>query len=124
MEKKEISLKSGFDYAGAVKFLEDLLASFKQRSVVLIQGPEHVALKPGDFVDVEIEAREKKGRQKLSIEMSWLTAAPAVEPQGFTISAVAPEPPASPEEPVEAPGADEAGCEPKAGGKKGKKKGE
>lgn len=124
MDKREISLKSGFDHAGAVKFLEDLLASYKQRSVVLIQGPEHVALKPGDFVDVAVEAREKKGRQKLTIEMSWLTAAPATETPGFTISAVAPEPPVLPEEPVETPGAGEAEYEPKAHGKKGKKKGE
>ncbi len=52
-------------------YLEDLLASLKSGTLCIQQGENLVTLHPGQFVDFEVEAASKKGKEKLSLELSW-----------------------------------------------------
>ncbi len=52
-------------------YLEDLLASLKSGTLCIQQGENLVTLHPSQFVDFEVEAASKKGKEKLSIELNW-----------------------------------------------------
>jgi amphi-Trp domain-containing protein len=67
----EMRIKKSMDTGAAVAILEDLVRSFKDGTVCIQSGGEFVTLKPAGNIEVQIEAAEKKGRQKLVIEMGW-----------------------------------------------------
>ena len=101
MGKQGISIKGSMDHASVVAFLEDVVKSFKDKTVCVQRGDEFVTLTPADSIELEIEAVVKKGKQKLSIELNWreeITIESADTP--FKVSSVEPEPKPV-EEPVE-----------------------
>ena len=132
MKKSEVSLKANLDFAGALKCLEDLVASFKEKTVCVSRGEHCVVLKPGEHLELELEAACKKGKQKLSLELSWVEEIAPCAPQEFAISAKEPEPVVEPEPEIAAEPAaetaapcpclapDEPGTELKPETKKGK----
>jgi amphi-Trp domain-containing protein len=67
----EMRIKKSMDTGAAVAILEDLVRSFKDGTVCIQSGGEFVTLKPAGNIEVQIEAAEKKGKQKLVIEMGW-----------------------------------------------------
>lgn len=88
MEKQKIGVKMNLPYAEAVSYLEDLLKSLKSGTVVVQSGDDHVTMKPGDNVTVEVEAKVKKGRQKFALEIEWAENGPG----DLTITDKEPEP--------------------------------
>ncbi len=92
MSKKGIELKGTMEYQAVVYFLEDIVASFKERTVCIQKGDDHITLKPTDSIDFEVEAASKKNKQKLTIELSWLEECVQDTAETFTISCKEPEP--------------------------------
>ncbi len=119
-----ISVKGSMDFNSTLAFLEDLVASIKEKTVCIQRGEEFITLKPTDTIEMEIEAKQKKGKEKLSIELSWRQELPKVESeeaeQPFSVSSKEPEIPAVPAEDEPAPCdvpkglPSPAGCEAKA----------
>lgn len=89
MEKNKISVTQQLAFADAVAYLEALVQSLKAGRIVVEQGGEHVVLTTPEHVEVTVEAKAKKDRQKFALELEWY-AAPAVESAAVTISAEAP----------------------------------
>ena len=56
---------------GLITYLEELLEKLKTGDLVLSHGENAVVFHPKEAVELEIEAKEKDGRQKFSFEMSW-----------------------------------------------------
>jgi amphi-Trp domain-containing protein len=51
--------------------LSDLANRFKEGKVVIQKGASFVTLRPAGIIEVEIEAVEKKGKQKIEIQLDW-----------------------------------------------------
>ena len=88
MEKQKIGVKMNLPYTEAVAYLEDLLKSLKAGTVVVESGGDHVTMKPGDNVVIEVEAKVKKGKQKFGLEIGWTDGTAG----DLTISDTEPEP--------------------------------
>ncbi|MDD3312138.1 amphi-Trp domain-containing protein [Pseudodesulfovibrio sp.] len=71
MEKRKIGVKTALPYTEAVAYLKALVKSLESGRIVVESGGEHVALTPGDQVEIEVEAKTGKGRQKFSLEIGW-----------------------------------------------------
>ena len=87
----EVSVKAHMELGKVVEYLEALIASLKEGTVYVEQGNNVIALVPADSMDVEIEATEKKGKQKFSMELAWRKNAVKPEDMGLKISAIKPE---------------------------------
>ncbi|WP_373500100.1 amphi-Trp domain-containing protein [Desulfococcus sp.] len=74
--KNEIKIKQTMELATATKILKDLAASFEEGTICFEKGEEFVTLRPGNLIDLEMEAEMKKDKQKLSIELCWRTVEP------------------------------------------------
>ncbi len=70
-EKREVSTKLIMDVSEVITYLQDLANSLKAGQVCVQQGNEFVTLKPLDLVKVEIEASQKKDKEKFTLEISW-----------------------------------------------------
>jgi amphi-Trp domain-containing protein len=69
--KGEVKIKRSMEAEALADVLDDLVKSFREGTVCVEQGGEFVTLKPGGRIEVEMEAGQKKGKQKLSVELSW-----------------------------------------------------
>lgn len=76
MSKKEIEIKTALSAAEAASYLRELATCLEQGRVVLQRGAEFIELTPGQAMELELEAAEKKDRQKLSLELSWRLCLP------------------------------------------------
>ncbi len=72
MEKKSVVINERMESDEIINFLEDLVESLRAGTVCIQHGDDLVTLKPGCHVGLELEAAVKKGKEKLSLEMSWL----------------------------------------------------
>ncbi len=97
MGKQGIVIKGSMDYASVVAFLEDVVRSFKERKLCVQRGEEYVTLTPGESIDLEVEAAQKKGKQKLCIELNWREELGAESDTPFKVSSCEPEPEPLPE---------------------------
>lgn len=79
MAKNEISYKADLPAHQAVSHLENLVESLKRGSVCLQVGGEYVALAldKAALPELSMGASEKKGKYRLTWELSWKEAAPA-----------------------------------------------
>ena len=87
----EVSMKANMELTQVVAYLETFISSLKQGKVYVEQGDNVIVLSPPDNVDVELEAVEKKGKQKFSLELVWRRKAAGTVDTGFKISATMPE---------------------------------
>jgi amphi-Trp domain-containing protein len=71
METGKIEVKQTLPYKEAVRYLEDLVASLKEGTIVVSREQEHVTLTPAETVGIELSAKTKKGKAKFSLELSW-----------------------------------------------------
>jgi len=100
MAKKEVEFKGNLEQKQLVSYLEELIKSIKSGTVVVQHGAEHVALTPQDVMELEVEAKQKDNKEKLSLEISWKKSVAAAEaPETFKISSEAPEVPKTEEPP-------------------------
>lgn len=90
--KSGISVKGSMDFKSVTSFLEDLVKSFKDKTVVVQRGTEFVTLKPTDTIDLELEAAVKKGKQKLTVELAWREDVQSDEEVSFRVTSTEPEP--------------------------------
>jgi amphi-Trp domain-containing protein len=97
----EVSMKANMGLAQVVEYLETFISSLKQGKVYVEQGDNIIVLSPPDNVDVELEAVEKKGKQKFTLELAWRKKASSTSETGFKISATMPESLAGAEDDVE-----------------------
>ncbi|MCB2183017.1 MAG: amphi-Trp domain-containing protein [Desulfobulbaceae bacterium] len=71
MCKEKIAIKGMLDYSATATLLDELATSYRDKTVCIERGEEVICLKPGDYIDVKVEASMKKGKQKLNIALSW-----------------------------------------------------
>jgi amphi-Trp domain-containing protein len=117
MSKCEMNLKGNVDFTAAIALLGDIVKSFKDKTVCIQKGGEFVTLKPTEPIAFEIAAQRKKGKQKLSIELSWFEEMSVEAPTEFKVSSKEPELPTLEFAP-------EAACETGKKAKDAKKQGE
>ena len=87
---QEVSVKAHMELTQVVSYLEALIASLNDGKVYIEQGSNVIALTPTDSVDVEIEATEKKGKQKFSLELVWRKKSSSPQDVGLKISSTKP----------------------------------
>ncbi len=86
MTKNKVEAKGNVELDRAIGYLEDILEGMKSGRIVVRQGDRTVTFHPVESVEMEIEAKEKDGKQKFSVEMTWKEHAHAGEMGGLTIS--------------------------------------
>lgn len=96
MDKEKISLEQTLALEDAVAYLEDLAAGLRAGRLLIAQGDRSMELTPPDSVDIEVEARQKKGKVKFSLELEWQ---PPIAPSEEVVI--------TPLEPGAAPGGDD-----------------
>ncbi len=74
MDKDKLAYRQIMTAAEAVTYLEGLIQGFKAGSVLVSQGEDSLALAPGQDIEVEVEARRKKDKERFSLEFSWRVA--------------------------------------------------
>ena len=103
VSKKQVTVKGTMNPQTVATILEDLLESFKKGQVVVQNGAQFVTLKPSDSIGIELEAAMKKGKEKLTLELSWQQKIEVEAPESdFSIGSEEPEIP----EPVAEPAAE------------------
>ncbi len=107
MEKDKISLEQSMALEDAIAYLEDLADGFRAGRVIVAQGDASLELIPADSVEVEVEARVKKGKAKFSLELEWrMPVEPGEQVVITPVDAEAPAPEAAPEAAKPAPKAE------------------
>ena len=71
MSKKEIALEGLVDMGQAIDFVDGLLAGMRSGTIYLEKGNETLILCPEEEVEIEIKGSQKKGKGKISFELSW-----------------------------------------------------
>lgn len=71
MSKKEIKIKTRGDVQSIISYLESIISSLKEGQIVIQNNNSFVSLKPVDDISMELEAEQKKGKEELTIELSW-----------------------------------------------------
>lgn len=88
----KILVEEMMETSNVVAFLEGLVKGFKEGKIVVEKGVESLTLVPPAWVDVEVEAKQKKGKAKFSLELSWLTPATDEAPLSVGSEPTAPTP--------------------------------
>lgn len=72
-DKQELTVKGTMDIERAVGYLEGFTQALRGGTVTVEQGEKILVLKPKRTVDVEVEAVQKKGKERFVIEITWRT---------------------------------------------------
>ncbi len=80
----------------AIEYLENILSGLKKGKVFIQQGDEIVELTPDKTVEIEVEAKQKKHGEKITVKISWKRETPEEigkekEEEIFRITSVQPE---------------------------------
>ncbi|MCF8033171.1 MAG: amphi-Trp domain-containing protein [Desulfarculaceae bacterium] len=105
MGKNEISYKAGLPASQALEHLENLVQSLRKGSVCLQVGGEQLVmgLNKAAPLELEISASEKKGKNRLSLELSWKELKPGEgQSPEMLISSQPPAPDPAPKAPAAA----------------------
>jgi amphi-Trp domain-containing protein len=89
MKDRKISVKQGMAYPDALNYLEALVNSFRKGRIVVQKGEDFLNMTPPEMVDIKISAKQKKGHEEISLELSWNAAAKQADP--ITISSTVPD---------------------------------
>ena len=92
MNKDKISVKGVRKLDEAAAYLEAFARSLRSGRILVEQGGESLTLCPPEALEVDVQARSKKGKQKFSLELCW-TESEHGEEMGIT---PAPDPAAVP----------------------------
>ena len=92
-QRREMKMKGGMNVDSAVSYLENLIESIKTGAVHLEKGANVMALHPSELLKVEVQAVQKKDKEKITIELAWKRSdfAP-IEKGGLVISSVETQP--------------------------------
>ncbi|MCB2183016.1 MAG: amphi-Trp domain-containing protein [Desulfobulbaceae bacterium] len=69
--KNKVACKKKVETAELIYFLENILEGMKSRNVLVKCGKESVQMSVPNEVKFEIGAKQKKEKNKISIEISW-----------------------------------------------------
>lgn len=72
-DKSELAVKGTMEIDQAVAYLEGFAKALRGGTVTVEQGEKILVLKPKRTVDVEVEATQKKGKEKFVLEITWRT---------------------------------------------------
>ena len=84
--KNKIKTTGTVEYQRAISYLEEVLEKMKSGDLVLSSGENSIAFHSQDAVELEIEAKEKEGKQEFSFEMVWKEGLTPGEMGDFSIS--------------------------------------
>ncbi|VAX18380.1 hypothetical protein MNBD_NITROSPINAE01-392 [hydrothermal vent metagenome] len=90
MSKKNISIKMVTNTSGLSSYLNDLVSAIKAGTVCVQKGNEFVTITPMDSIEMEVEAKQKKGKESLTLELNWKTRADEEPDDNFKISSTQP----------------------------------
>ncbi|MBF0100792.1 MAG: amphi-Trp domain-containing protein [Desulfobacterales bacterium] len=90
---KEIEMEKEMQKSEVIDYLESIVDGLKLGKIVVQQGQEVVSLCPSDTLKVEVEAKQKKGKEKFSFKMEWkqLESISSAEENDVNISSQEPE---------------------------------
>jgi amphi-Trp domain-containing protein len=71
MEKNKVSLKQVVPLNEAVALLQRIIRDLESGTVTLEEGGNKLSMMAPAQVAVEIEAKQKEGKEKFSLELSW-----------------------------------------------------
>ena len=94
MKKSEVKLKKTANAENIAQILSDLADSFRSGTVCIENGDEFVTLSADSevMIEMELEAGQKKNKQKFELELSWKIGATKLnDSEGFKISSKEPE---------------------------------
>lgn len=72
MGDKKINVKKTMKLEEVATYLEDLKKGFNSGMIVVEYCDEKVEMEVADLVNVEFKIKQKKGKNKFSLELSWL----------------------------------------------------
>ncbi|MBI5592659.1 MAG: amphi-Trp domain-containing protein [Deltaproteobacteria bacterium] len=81
MKKNEVNIKCKMETDAVAILLSDMVKSFREGKMVIQKGSSFVTLKPVGQIEVELEATEKKGKQRIEIQLSWKEAVFSEQPE-------------------------------------------
>ena len=71
MGKKEVQMKSKMEIEKAIEVIESLLAGLKKGKVFVQHGDKVIEITPEKMVKLEVEAEQKKDKEKIYVKMTW-----------------------------------------------------
>lgn len=71
MQVEKIQSKQHLEYDDALEYFANLLQGMKTGTIVVEHGENFVSFDAGKCVTLSIKAKQKKGKQKLSLELEW-----------------------------------------------------
>ena len=71
MSKQKMKAEGTVEMAEVIGYLEDILNGLKSGQMFIEHGGDQIVLTPGSAAEVEIEAKQKEGKQELSFEFEW-----------------------------------------------------
>lgn len=74
MDNDKIALKTVQGLSEAAAYIEDFSRSLRAGKILIEQGMESMTLCPPEMVEVEVEVRSKKDKQKFTLAVSWRVA--------------------------------------------------
>jgi len=84
-EKKQIEFEGTMELEKAIAYLEEMLQCIKQGMVSVECGEQRLTLKPSPVIQFELEAKQKKDKETLSVELSWKDGLHAGQDVGLKI---------------------------------------
>jgi amphi-Trp domain-containing protein len=103
MSKSKVSMKGSAAPEQVAELILDLATSMKEGKIYVQQGAEVISMTPAANIEMEIEASEKKGKQKISFEFEWYATTPMEENEPAEALKITSKEPATPApEPVSA----------------------
>lgn len=94
MKKTEVKLKRTVDAENVAQILNDLADAIREGKVCVENGDEFVTLQTNqdNQFELELEASQKKNKQKFELELTWRIAPPKLEEaESFKVSSNEPE---------------------------------
>ena len=91
MKKDKITQHQKAKREEVTGYLEDLVKSLRNGKIVVEQNGHFIALTLPETLEIELEARQKKEKGSISIEISWKEPETASEPAKIRISSEEPE---------------------------------
>ncbi|MBD3170278.1 MAG: amphi-Trp domain-containing protein [candidate division Zixibacteria bacterium] len=99
MDKQKVSIEKAMALDEATGYLEELVKGFRSGQIMIEEGDKSISLTTPENVEVEVEAKVKKGKEKFSFELSWKRVIPEEpEQEALNISTEETEAPAKPAE--------------------------
>ena len=73
MGKQEISMEKTMTTKDVIAYLEQVVEGLKNGQLIVQKDDRILLLNPPAIMEVEVEAKQKKNKEKFSLELSWKT---------------------------------------------------